>query len=65
MPTLPTLTINDQPTWDRVYAAFGGDPAKYKAWLKAQLLGQVQAYESQIAVQKTTDDLSVSIANST
>lgn len=45
MPTLPTLTINNQQVWDRVYAAFDGDPATYRAWLVARLKDEVQSRE--------------------
>jgi len=65
MPTLPGLTITDQATWDRVYAAFGGDPAAYKQWLKRELLTRVRQYEGQVAAEKAQTDLGANIDNAT
>lgn len=41
MPNLPTLTIPTGPGWDRVLAAFHGDAAEYKAWLRRTVLAEV------------------------
>lgn len=46
MPTLPTLTINDTATWNRLLAAFNSDPAAYKAWLKDTLTDYVVSVEA-------------------
>lgn len=45
MPTLPTLTINDQTKWDRLLAAFG-TAAAYKDWLRTALVREVQDREA-------------------
>lgn len=59
MPTLPTFTINNQATWDRIVASFPGTTAQeksdaYKAWLKIALRNHVIAYEAQ-QIRLTTD----------
>jgi len=41
MPNLPTLAVPDGPNWDRLIAAFHGDPAEYKTWLRAALRAEV------------------------
>jgi hypothetical protein len=65
MPQLPTLTISDQATWDRVYASFHGDPAEYRAWLKEQLMVRVRVFEGQKAMEKADSDLGTGIGNAT
>lgn len=46
MPTLPSITINDQTKFDRIVAAFG-NAETYRAWLKQQIIDQVARVESQ------------------
>lgn len=45
MPTLPTLNITNQSTWDRLLVAFNGDANLYLAWLKEQLKAALIDFE--------------------
>lgn len=54
MPQLPTITITDQAIWDRLFAAFHGDPLEYKRWLRAQLRMEVLRSEQELENQKAT-----------
>jgi predicted transcriptional regulator len=64
MPTLPTLNITNQAIWDRLFAAFNGDAAEYKEWLKAQLIEKVRQAESQSAGQQAAADMQQGIPSS-
>lgn len=53
MPTLPTLTVNDQAIWNRLLAAFNGSQTEYKAWLKESVVAEVKRREiSALAAQQ-------------
>ena len=51
MPNLPTLSVNDVTTWNRLMDAFDSDPQAYKAWLKQALIQYMLDYE--VAQQAT------------
>lgn len=61
MPNLPTITIADQAIWNRVYNAFGGDPVRYKEWLRKQLIEEVRRTEAVAAASQATTDLTTGI----
>lgn len=50
---LPGLTVTDQPTWDRVMAAFG-TVANYKAWQRGAIRDEVRNREIS-ALQATNE----------
>jgi hypothetical protein len=57
MPTLPTLTISNQAIWDRVFAAFHGDPAEYKTWLTKVLRAEVERREIAVITSQAEIDV--------
>lgn len=57
MPNLPTVSIDDQTKWDRVFAAFNGSAADYKTWLVAAVKDEVMLREAKAIRAKAEADL--------
>lgn len=53
--TLPTITITDQATFDRLMAAFNSDPAAYKTWLRNAIKAEVARRE----IEKIRNDADI------
>lgn len=52
MPTLPTLTITDPVVWNRLMAAFKGNEAEFKKWLKTALVQELESREAQVVQEE-------------
>lgn len=65
MPTLPTLTVNDQTIYDRLVAAFHSDPNEYKTWLKQALANEVQRREASSIISQANAQVAQNAADIT
>lgn len=47
MPNLPTLSVTNTDTWDRLMAAFNESATDYKTWLREAVRAEVESRELQ------------------